>query len=337
MAEGVVLSSDQGDSDDRLVTTGGTRIRDTQLMRSTDTLDWTVTSPSVLRRVVMTQDASNSISASVSGNWLRFTGAAAGGNQREAWLFPDSQALNSEIETVIGLPGSIGQGIAQWGNLHQVYRDSAGLWHAVACWTDTTLPFPPLINFAPVTFSGASTMNLNLKGQNSIGMALDAVRYTPVYRAQRTSNVVTIWTASKRLPPVGSTGNLVGNADTTFHITGGTVTAVDRGLGTFTYAQTAANATDASAGGTWQPATKWASLPLRLRSRLQGNILSAMVYQGEDAKPDWSDADRVTSYDLTGGTPTFVAAEGFSGLWVAHIESGNTIDFGQSSWRRLPG
>jgi hypothetical protein len=332
MAEGVVLSSDQGDADDRLVTSSGRRVRDTELARSTGSLDWAVDSPNVLRRLVMGQDASNAFTATASAGQLLFTATAAGSNQHEAWIFPDSLAVNSEIESEIGLADTLGAGVAQWGNIHAIYRDAAGLWHAVAVWTDTTIPLPTLVNFGVITFDGV-TMNINNFGQNGIPSALDSLRYLRILRAQRATNVVTLDANGGWLPPVGSTGDLVSNADTTFHVTGGTVTAVDKSRRTFTYAQVAGNATDAVAGGTWQPATKWATIPLKLRSRLQGNVLSALVYRPEDSPPDWANA---TSFTLSGGSPAFVAGEGFSAYWVAHIESGNIQRYRSTTWKRLP-
>lgn len=331
MAEGVVLSSDQGDADDKLVTTSGRRVRDTELVRSSGSLDWVTDSPTVLRRLVMGQDAGNSFTASVSGGQLLFTATAAGSNQHEAWIFPDSNAIDSEIDSYIGLADTLGAGVAQWGNIHAIRRDAAGLWHAVAVWTDTTIPLPTLVNFGVITFDGV-TMNINNFGQNSLTDALDNLRYLRILRAQRASNVVTLDANGGWIPPTGSTGSLVTNADATFHVAGATVTGGDRTLRTFTYAQVAGNATDASAGGTWQPATKWASLPLRLRSRLQGNVLSAVVYRPEDGFQDWS---RATSFTLSGGSPAFGAGEGACGYWVAHIESGNIQRYGGTTWRRL--
>src|SRR5688572_3595992 len=191
MAEGVVLSSDQGDADDRLVTTGGTRVRDTQLVRSSLTYDWGVDTAASLRRIVMGQDGSNVISASVSGGQLLFTASAAGTNQHDAWILPDSLSTNSEMVSYMGLADTLAAGVAQWGNIHSIYRDAAGLYHAVAVWTDTTIPLPSLINFGVITFDGV-TMNINNFGQNTIANALDNLRYLRILRAQRASNVVTL-------------------------------------------------------------------------------------------------------------------------------------------------
>lgn len=334
MARGVFLSSDRGDIDDQLVTDEGVRVRDTQLVESATTFDWTASSVASLRRLVMGQDASNAITASASNGNLALTATSTGGNQHEAWLLPDSLATDSEMDSVIGMADSLGAGVAQWGNIHAIFQDAAGLWHGAVCWTDTTIPVPTLLNFGVVTFANGS-MSLNNLGNNPIGMALDALRYLNVLRAQRASNVVTLTVNSGRLPPVGSTGSLVTNADATFHITSAPVTAVDMTKRTISYAQTAANATDANAGGTWQPDTKWATTPFRLRSRLSGNVLSAAVYHQEEGRPDWSDTTRVHSVTLTGGSPAFLAGEGFCGLWVAHLETPNVQRYGQVSWRRL--
>lgn len=336
MAEAVVLSSDRGDADDRLVTASGVRIRDNQLVASEGTLDWSVTPPSALRRLIMTQDASNAYSVSTSADSLLVTAAAAGGNQREAFLFPDSLATDSEIDSLIGTPDAISAGEAQMGNLHAIrYDTSDGLWHGVACWTDTTIPLPTLLNFGVITFTGAGTMSINNLGNNPIGMAIDALRYAKAITAVRASDVVTLTFNTPRLPPAASTGSFVTNTDATFHVTGATVTGVDRTNRTLTYAQVAGAATDATAGGIWQPATKWATAPFRLRSRLVGNVLSAMVYFPEEGRPDWADTARVHSFTLSGGPPAFVAGEGACGLWTAHVTSGNVIRFGQSSWKRL--
>lgn len=336
MAQGVVLSSDQGDADDRLVTSSGAPIRDTQLSVSAKTFSWGVDGVTGLRRRVITQDGSNSFVASVSGGLLLFTSQAAGPQQREAWEIQDTIAENSEMVTYLGLPDSIGTSIAQWGNIHRLrYDAAAGLWRMYVVWTDTTIPLPSLVNHGVVTFTGGATAPINNAGQNGVPIALNVLRYLRLSRLQRASNVVTADSIGPWLPPVGATGNVVTNTDTSFHITGASITAADQTLRTVQWAQTAANATDGSAGGQFQPATKWATLPMMLGSRLVGTTLTSKLWRPEEPEPDWGDPTRTASYTFSAGDPAPHSGEGASAFWVGHLESGNAERFGLSRWRRL--
>lgn len=297
---------------------------------------WSTDGVSNLTRRVMVQDGSNAYAATVSGGYLRLTAAAAGEQQRECWQLPDTTSANSELHSVIGPADTLAGGVAQWGHIHRLRFDSgANLWRAWTVWTDTTIPVPTLLNYGIITFPGTGTMSINNVGNNPLAMALTALRYCSVVRAQRASNVVTCWTNTPRLPAIGSVGTLTGMAASGFNATSVTVTDADLSRFTFKFAQTAANATDADAGGEWQPATVAATTPFHLATRLVGSTLSAKIWSLEDAEPPWTDPVRVASYTISSGNPAPHAGQGACGLWAAHIQSGNRVRFGDVRWQHL--
>lgn len=294
-----------------------------------------------LGRVVMEQDGANVITASVVNRWLRFNSAVAGSQQREAWIIPGTEHEDCEAEVLLGPSDTIGVSSAQWGLMGRVqYDPAANLWRAYAVWTDTTIPVPTLVNHGCTTFlnpaGGSGTMPINNLGQNGVPSALTALRYLQAHRCVRASNVSTIFVTGDHLPYVGDAGNFVSNTDTTFHITNGTVTAVDRNLRSFSYAQVAGAATDNSAGGQWQPATRAATIPFILTLRLQGLKLMSHIRRREEKVVDWQDADRVTSYTFTQGvgTPAPHSGRGSLALWVGHLTN-NNLRFGDLKFKKL--
>lgn len=337
MAGDVVLSTDD-DGNGVLVTTDGRRIRDTQIDLATDTLDWAKAGVTGLRRHVNGQDASNSFTADIDGSWLRFTAQSTGNNQHEAWEISGTQATDSVMTSLLGYSSALAASNTQWGHIHRmVYNPTDQLFHAFAVWTDTTIPVPTLVNHGVCTWpaGGVGTLNINNAGQNGIPAALAVLRYLPIVRAQRTSNVVTLHTTMPWLPRVGDLGSLVTNTDTSFHISNAPVTAVDYSLGTLSYAQTAANATDATAGGTWQPATLTATIPFWLSSRLIGDTIQSKLWRPEEPEPDWSHPVRVTSFTISAGSPAAHSGAGACAFWVAHLETPNVMRFGGTRVTRL--
>lgn len=295
-----------------------------------------------LSRLVMEQDGANVITASVASKWLRFNSAvAAATQQRECWIIPGTQHNDCEAEVLLGPSDTIGTSIAQWGLMARVLWDTAAQrWRGYSVWTDTTIPVPTLVNHGAIQFlspaGGSGTMPINNLGQNGVPSALTALRYVQAWRCVRASNVSTIFVTGDHLPFVGDQGNFVTNTDTTFHITTGTVTAVDRNLKSFSYAQVAGNATDNSAGGQWQPVTRAATVPFYLALRLKGYKIMSAIRRREDPPVDWQDQERVTTYTFTPGvgTPAPHLGEGSLGLWVAHL-SNNNMRFGDVRFKKL--
>jgi len=289
-----------------------------------------------LTRVVMTQDGANSFVASVTDRWLTITAQGSGGNQREAFLLPDSDAEDSELVSLLGPADTLAPGVAQWWHLHRVVEVSPGVWRAFAVWTDTTIPLPTLLNLNVVEFTGAASMSFNPGGINSaLATALDTLRYCPITRARRAGGVVTAHTPVPWLPKVGDTGNLVNMAATGFNITGATVTAVDQTRRTFAWAQAGSDATDADAGGTWEPATRTATIPHMLATRLIGNTLYAKQWRPEEPEPDWADPGRVFAHTISAGSPAPPTGEGVNAVAAAHMQTPNRLRFGGTRSRRL--
>jgi hypothetical protein len=294
-----------------------------------------------LTRVIMEQDGANAITASVVGRWLRFNSAAAGPQQREVWIIPGTDHEDCEAEILIGQADTLAASAAQWGLIPRLRKDEVGnLWRGYAVWTDTTIPIPTLVNHGVMTFQspagGSGTHLIQNLGQNGVSPALTALRYLQAWRCVRASNVSTIFVTGDHLPNVGDAGNFVSNTDTTFHITNGVVTARDRNLKSFSYAQVAGAATDNSAGGQWQPATRAATTPFVLGIRIQAYTLMSRLWRREENPPDWQDPDRVTSYTFTPGvgTPAPHSGRGSLGLWVGHLAN-NNLRFGDLKFKKL--
>ena len=297
---------------------------------------WTEDGTTGLTRRVMTQDSSNSFTAAVSSGYLRFTASGSGGNQREVLELEDTTSVNSELVSLLGPADTLSAGVAQWWHLHRVVEVSAGAWRAWAVWTDTTIPIPGYLNLNVVEFSGAASMSFNGNGVNSsLTTALNLIRYCPVVRAQRASNVVTVHTPVPWIPKVGDIGSLTGMAAGAFDAASVTVTAADEARRTFAFAQTGSDATDADAGGTWEAATRTATLPFWLATRLIGTTLWAKQWRPEEAEPDWSDPGRVFSHTITTGTPAPHSGEGSCAVGAAHLQSPNQLRFGDVRWRHL--
>jgi len=302
--------------------------------------DWVQDGTTDLTRTVMSQHLTNGFTAAVVNGFLVFSSVSASGDsQRECWRIGDTAWADSEMTSLIGRPDSLGgsPNAAQWGHMHRVWFDTgANLWKAFTVWTDILFALPPLFNAGVVSWAPDGT-GLALNSVN-LGDYQSMWRNMPIYRAQRTSNVATHWTSAPWLDAL-AVGDLIesitGMADTSFNATNVTLTAIDRVARTFSFAQTASNATDASAGGLATPPQPHRTLPMMLSTRLIGNTVYAKQWRPEEPEPDWTNPYRVFSTTPGAGPPAPYSGTGDCALWVAHLQNPNKSRYGGVRCRHL--
>jgi hypothetical protein len=180
-----------------------------------------------------------------------------------------------------------------------------------------------LLNISALEGDGASSLPQG-SGIN-MNRLPNVHRVASIVRAQRASNVVTC-TVNRPSPlktwQAGDIVTVAGMNTASFNATNVTLTAVDTNLGTFSFAQTDANATDANAGGNVTHSSTHTykfMFPYNMRTRLIGGVLQAKQWAYGEAEPDWGDtlhvAQTTVGVGATSGLPT---GNGQCGFFFGH-------------------
>lgn len=267
------------------------------------------------------------------------------GNSRFFYLRDGTRWPDSDITSLWWGPSSFTTSgdvnRPQMGHVHGAYVGDDGRLRAAVVWFNifgATLPNGLLMNMWE-----ADGTNLWLGASTGNGPSTNAVdRAALVLWAQRFTFGFTFIQA--RLHPhwaadtlvAGSTGDLAGMAQSSLNGTGLTVTGGAEHQGMIQLqVPTAADLTDAVAGGTWTPDPIRRVCPYYVRSRWVPPVMMIKQWAYGRVEPDWGGPHTaVATISVDADTLMVPDGPGMSGFAAGHAWAGSSMEYGDALFQR---